>query len=77
MKQSHVVAAGRVVQESGGARFQISGSNDVLALVPGSASATAPPSNSTLTLVVDGTMPEAAKDKIPDTVRYRLLTEEK
>lgn len=77
MKQSHVVAAGRVVQESGGARFQISGSNDVLALVPESASATAPPSNSTLTLVVDGTMPEAAKDKIPDTVRYRLLTEEK
>ena len=77
MKQSHVIALGKVVQENGTSKFQVSGSNDVLALVPESASATAPSSNPTLTLVVDGTIPEATKDKIPDTVRYKSLTEEK
>lgn len=80
MKQSHVVAAGKVVQENGAVKFQISGSNDALVLVPESGAASVPSGpapNSTARFVVEGTIPEAAKDKIPDTVRYRLLTEEK
>jgi len=83
MKQSHMVAAGRVVPENGTARFQVSGSNDALVLIPesgvpepGAASAPSGP-NSTARFVVDGTIPGAAKDKIPDTVRYRSLTEER
>lgn len=76
MKQSHVIASGKVVAENGGMKFQISGSNDVVALVP--EAGVAPPAMSgAAALVVDGTIPEAAKDRVPDTVRYRSLSEEK
>ena len=76
MKQSHIVAAGKVVQENGARKFQVSGSNEAWTLLPEAGAAAAPSSNAA-TLVVDGTVPEGAKDKLPDTVRYRSLTEEK
>ena len=76
MKQSHVIAAGKVVQENGVLRLQISGSNDVVGLVA-EAGAASPAASSNAAVVVEGTIPEAAKDKVPDTVRYKSLSEEK
>jgi hypothetical protein len=77
MKQSHIVAAGKVVQTTSGAKFQISGSNDLLSLLPDSASVSVPTSNTSANFVVEGAIPESAKDKVPDSVRYRSLSEEK
>jgi hypothetical protein len=76
MKQSRVTAAGKLVLD-GSTKFQISGSNDVLNLVPESSSFPAPSAKNPATLILEGTIPEAAKGKTPDTVRYRSLSEEK
>ena len=77
MKQSHIVAAGKVVQTASGAKFQISGSNDLLSLLPDSASVSVPTSNTSASFVVEGAIPESAKDKVPDSVRCRSLSAEK
>jgi hypothetical protein len=76
MKESKLVAAGKIIPDGKTAKLQISGSNEVLALVPESAPAPAPAISSTTT-VVEGSVPEAAKGKTPDTIRYRSITEEK
>jgi copper chaperone CopZ len=77
MKESSIVAAGKVVQATGGAKFQITGSNDVLSLAPESPSVTASPAASSATFLLEGIVPETAKGKVPDSVRYRLLKEQK
>jgi copper chaperone CopZ len=76
MKQSRLIAAGRVIGAGAGAKFQISGSNETLALAPESAGASVPSATAT-TLIVDGTIPEAVKGRIPASIRYRSLSEEK
>ena len=76
MKQSRITAAGKLV-EDGSKKFQISGSNDVVNLVPEPGSVSAPSAKGGATFILEGTVPEAAKGKTPDTVRYRSLSEEK
>jgi hypothetical protein len=76
MKQSHLVAAGKVIQAGGGTKFQISGSNEILTLVP-EPTALPAPSPTAATAIVDGTIPEAVKGKSPESIRYRSLSEEK
>ena len=68
--------AGKVVRAGSGAKFQISGSNEILALVPES-SAISAPSATVATAIVDGTIPEAVKGKSPESIRYHSLSEEK
>jgi hypothetical protein len=75
MKQSHLIAAGKVIQAGSGAKFQISGSNEILALVPESSGVSAP-SATVATAIVDGTIPEAVKGKSPESIRYHSLGEE-
>jgi len=75
MKQSHLIAAGKVIQAGSGAKFQISGSNETLALVPESSGVSAP-SATVATAIVDGTIPEAVKGKSPESIRYHSLGEE-
>jgi copper chaperone CopZ len=77
MKQSHVVAAGKLIQDGGATKFQVSGSNDVLNLIPETANVATPSSKNSATFVVEGTIPESAKGKVADSIRYRSLTEEK
>jgi len=77
MKQSRVIAAGKLVQNGGAAKFQISGSNEILTFVPESSTVASPPAKSSSTIIVEGTIAESAKGKIADTIRYRSLTEEK
>jgi copper chaperone CopZ len=77
MKDSSAVVAGTVAVTNGVATLTVTGSNDLLRLVPQSASA---PSASTMVgkiVVVEGTIPEAGKGKAADSIRYQSITEEK
>ena len=77
MKESKLVAVGKVIQNGTSAKLQISGSNDVLALIPESAAVPASTMSPSATVVVEGSIPEAAKGRVPDSIRYRSLTVEK
>ena len=77
MKQSRLTAAGTLIQASGTAEFQISGSNEVLSLVPELAGVPLPRANTGSAVIVEGTIAETAKGKSPEVIRYRSLTEEK
>ncbi len=77
MKQSHIIAAGKLVEDAGVTKLKISGSNEILNLVPESSNAASPPAKSSAALIVEGTIAESAKGKIADIIRYRSLTEEK
>lgn len=76
MKQSEMVAVGKVTDSGGKPEFQITGSNDILQLVPdGQKSGDA----TTLTgksVKAEGILPEAGKGKIPDTLRFKSLQEQ-
>jgi hypothetical protein len=76
MKQSHIIAAGRVIQSGRAEKFEISGSNEALNLSPESPGAPAP-SFGGANVILDGTLSEAAKGKSPDSILYRSLNEEK
>lgn len=75
MKQSTAVMAGTVKLENGKARLLVSGSNDELELVPGPV---APPAAGFdgKSVTVTGALPEAAKGKTPDQIRYSGMAEE-
>lgn len=76
MKDSTATVAGTVVIKDGKMLLRVSGSNDLLQLVPESASASAVTSVGKI-VVVEGTIPEAGKGKSPDSIRYQTMTEEK
>jgi hypothetical protein len=77
MKQSEATLVGQVVQEDGKLKLQVTGSNEKLDLV---LDANAQPVAANLagkTVEVSGTIPEAAKGKTPDVIRYRTIKETK
>ena len=76
MKQSKAVIAGRVLVSDGKAQLQVSGSNDVVQLVPESQNAPNASSMQGKSVVVAGTIPEAPKGKSPDSLIYHSLMEE-
>jgi hypothetical protein len=73
MKQSNATIAGQVVIENGKTQLKISGSNDVLNLLP--ENQTAPDANAMngKSVVVQGVIPESAKNKLPDSIRYHSV----
>jgi hypothetical protein len=76
MKPSDVIVAGKIIMVNGQPQLQVSGSNDVLSLNAGTTQAEV----NTLadkSVLVEGTLNEAAKGKAPDSIRYRSITEEK
>ena len=76
MKDSTAIVVGSVVSTDGRAALRVAGSNEVLQLVPQS---DASPTSTSLvgkTVVVQGTIPEGAKGKTPDSIRYQSMTEE-
>lgn len=76
MKQSTATIAGKLAVANGKTFLQVSGSNQTLELVPDS---TAPPAATSFdgeSVVVEGTMPEAAKGKSPDSIHYRSIKDE-
>jgi len=74
MKDSKIVAAGKLIHDGNALKLQVSGSDEMLALVPESSASATPDSTP---VVVEGTVPEAAKGRVPDAIRYRSLTPEK
>jgi copper chaperone CopZ len=77
MKDSTATVVGTVVTADGKATIRVSGSNDLLQLVPQSG---APPTAASMggkTVVVEGTIPEGVKGKTPDSIRYQSMMEDK
>jgi len=77
MKESKVVAAGQVESADGSTKLHISGSNEVISLVPESSTITAPALSGANAVVVEGKVPEPAKGKTPDTIRFHTINAEK
>jgi len=77
MKGSTAIVAGTVVTTNGKSAVQVSGSNDVLNLVPDGSSAVEASSFTGKSILVEGMIPEANKGKVPDAIRYRSITEGK
>ena len=71
MKDSTAAIGGTIVISNGKAQLQVSGSNELLALVPESQAAGDATSLSGKPVLVEGVIPEAAKGKISDSIRYR------
>jgi len=76
MKDSTATVTGTVVTTDGKATLRVSGSNDVLQLLPQSG-VTRDAASVVKTVVVEGTIPEGMKGKTPDTIRYQSMKEEK
>jgi hypothetical protein len=77
MKDSTATVAGTVTSTDGNAMLRVSGSNDMLRLVPQSASAPNATSMIGKTVLVEGTIPQAGKGNAPVSLRYQSITEEK
>jgi len=77
MKGSTAIVAGTGVTTNGKTAVQVSGSNDVLHLVPESSSVVDGASFTGKSIVVEGMIPETSKGKVPDTIHYRSITEGK
>jgi hypothetical protein len=77
MKDSTAIVVGTVVSTNGRAALRVAGSNELLQLVPQSGVA-APTATSLVgkTVVVQGTIPEGAKGKTPNSIRCQSMTEE-
>jgi len=76
MKQSKAAIAGTILVANGKTQLQVSGSNDVLQLVPESQSVPNASSMQGKSVVVAGTIPEAPKGRAPDSLIYHSLMEE-
>ena len=77
MKPSSVAVAGKIVMTNGQPQLQVSGSNDLVNLVPDTPQVTNVNAMAAKPVLVEGTLNEADKGKAPDTIRYRSITEEK
>jgi len=76
MKQSTATIAGKVVVTNGKTVLQVSGSNEVLELVPDSSAIPLATALNGKSVLVDGTIAEAGKGKSPDSIRYRSIKED-
>jgi copper chaperone CopZ len=77
MKDSTATIAGTVIITDGNPMLKVSGSNDVLQLLPESASAPNTLSMIGKGVLVEGTVPETGKGKTPASIRYQSITEER
>jgi hypothetical protein len=77
MKQSDATVEGHLVQVAGKMKLQISGSDETLDLVPNANASAIPAALMGKNVEVSGTIPEAAKGKTPDSIRYRTMVERK
>ena len=74
MKQSEVVVRGQVENDGGSFTLKVSGSQDVFRLA---GRATGLSSFVGKQVEIMGTMPEAAKGKLPDSIEVKTITEVK
>jgi hypothetical protein len=76
MKDSVAILAGTVVVANGKTQLQISGSHELLGLIPESQASDDASSFRGKYVLVEGVIPEAKKGKMPDSIRYRSIKEE-
>jgi copper chaperone CopZ len=76
MKQSAATIAGAVVAANGHTALRVSGSNEMLELIPDASATPVPASLDGKSVLVEGSIPEAGKGKSPDSIRYHSLKEE-
>ena len=76
MKESKATVAGTILVTNGKTQLQVSGSSDVLELVPESQNVLNASSMQGKSVVVAGTIPEAPKGRAPDSLIYHSLMEE-
>ena len=77
MKSSNVSVAGKIVMTNGQPQLRVSGSNDLLNLIPDTLQTTNVDTMADKQVLVGGTLNEATKGKAPDTIRYRSISEDK
>ena len=77
MKPSNVSVVGKIVTVNGQPQLQVSGSNDLASLIPDNPHTANVNSLADKSVLVEGTLNEAAKGKVPDSIRYRSITEER
>jgi hypothetical protein len=77
MKPSNIIASGNIVMTNGQPKLQVSGSNDLVNLIPDAPQAANVNAMTGKLVLVEGTLEEAAKGKTPDTIRYRSISEDK
>ena len=75
MKQSEASVIGKLLNTGGKLQLQVSGSNDVLQLVPATQGGADMAGMIGKIVKVTGEIPEAAKGKLPDTLRYKSMEE--
>src|ERR1700751_5898827 len=76
MKESTATVAGTIILANGKSQLQISGSNELLTLVPESHASGDATSLSGKSVLVEGVIPEAAKGKTPDSIHCWSIKEE-
>lgn len=76
MKDSTASIAGTIVTSNGKAQLQVSGSNELLALVPESQASGDAMALIGKPVLVEGVIPEVTKAKISDSIRYRSIKED-
>jgi len=77
MKPSNVSVAGKIVMTNGQPQLQVSGSNDLLNLIPDPPKKTNVKAMAGKPVLVVGTLKEAEKGKAPGTIQYSSISEEK
>ena len=76
MKQSAATIAGKVAITNGKTLLQVSGSNEMLELIPDPSAVSVASPLDGKSVLVEGTIPEAGKGKSPDSIRYRSIKED-
>jgi hypothetical protein len=76
MKPSAVSLIGKIVMMRGQPQLQVSGSNELVNLVPDGSQTANVNAMADMRVLVEGTLEEAAKGKTPDTIRYRTVKED-
>jgi hypothetical protein len=77
MKPSNVSVVGKIVMMNCQPQLQVSGSNDLVNLIPDAPQTANVNAMTNKLVLVEGTLNEAANGKVPDTIRFRSITEEK
>jgi hypothetical protein len=75
MKDSNANVVGTVVVSNGKTQLQVSGSNELLILVPELQASGDVTALNGKPVLVDGTIPEAKKGQLPDSIRYHSIKE--
>jgi hypothetical protein len=76
MKDCSTTIAGTIVVANGKTQLQVAGSNELLTLLPAPQTSSDAASLKGNFVLVEGTIPESPKGKVPDSIRYQSIKEQ-